>query len=121
MKSPRYSLQDWLLGGMIFTYSLELHVTSTLARPVDNTADTQYVNGDTRYMKIQNFGSVDGPASTPQKSRHMLKRTLAMLPPASAVSTRAIQAWAKVQVKTRNCQKSSHMRPDRSAPCPAAL
>lgn len=32
------------------------HFTAAPARPTDSTALTMYVKGDTRYMKIQNFG-----------------------------------------------------------------
>lgn len=44
--------------------SIDEHSTSFLARPVESTADIRYVNGDTRYMKIQNPGKASGVAST---------------------------------------------------------
>lgn len=44
--------------------SMDEHSTSFLARPVESTADIRYVNGETRYMKIQNPGKASGVAST---------------------------------------------------------
>jgi hypothetical protein len=32
--------------------------------PVESTAETRYVNGETRYMKIQKRGNADGLART---------------------------------------------------------
>lgn len=47
--------------------SIDEHSTSFLARPVESTADIRYVNGETRYMKIQNPGKASGVASTLNK------------------------------------------------------
>lgn len=74
------------------TYSLAAQVTSVLARPVAIMAETKYVKGETRYIKIQKPGICSGEANTPQKNRQSMNRTLARLPPASAVSVMAIQA-----------------------------
>lgn len=96
-------------------YSLEAQVTLVLAIPVDKIAETRYVKGDTLYIQIQKPGMLLGEAKIPQKNRHIMKTTLARLPPASAVSVMAMHMWAKVHVKTRNCQKRSHMRAPLSA------
>ena len=64
--------------------------------------ETRYVMGLTRYMKIQNLGSVDGPARTPQNAYIMMKMR---------VATAAAMAlyWMFRVPKTKKTQKQKRM------------
>lgn len=97
--------------------SLDEQVRSALATPVESMPETRYVNGETRYMKIQNLGKVAGVARTlhqmcefqyiaptrtksyPQKIKDKEKSKFAYIPPTSANSTAAISICEKVDVK----------------------
>lgn len=82
--------------------------------PVANMPDTRYVNGETRYIKIQKPGSWEGVARTPQKIRHREKSKLAMLPPVSASSIPAIIICANVEVKRRKDRINRNIKAPRS-------
>jgi hypothetical protein len=96
-------------------HALLAHCTLLLARPTDNMPLTRYVKGESRYMKIQKRGKLDGCASTPQKIRHSVNMRLAMLPPVSADSTPAMTMCVKVDVKIRNIQTKRKSWNPRSA------
>src|SRR5947208_15058670 len=95
-------------------YSVDAHVTLAVARPVDSTAETRYVKGERRYMKIQKPGNAVGDVRTPQKTRQSENIKLAILPPVSASSIAAMTMCAKVEVKIRNMKMSRNMRAPRS-------
>uniref|UniRef100_A0A1Y1NI02 Uncharacterized protein n=1 Tax=Photinus pyralis TaxID=7054 RepID=A0A1Y1NI02_PHOPY len=110
-----YCQQVWPEGGSKLSNSLAAQITLVLATPVDNMPDTRYVNGETRYMKIQNRGRVSGVARTPQKIKQSVNSKLARLPPASAVSNPATIKVEKVPVKSINMSRKRNMRAPRSA------
>lgn len=82
--------------------------------PVDSIAETRYVKGETRYMKIQKPGICEGVARTPQKIRQRENSKLAKLPPVSARSIPAIIMCAKVEVKSKKDQMSRNISAPRS-------
>lgn len=67
-----YSKQVWPLRGLKVEYSLSEQVTSVLARPAASMPLMRYVNGETRYMKIQKPGRVPGPARTLNSQRQIV-------------------------------------------------
>lgn len=109
-----YSLHVMLSGAVKLRYSTGEQVASAPETPVESIAETRYVNGETRYMKIQKRGILSGVARTPQKIRQREKIRLAMLPPVSARSIPAITMWAKVDVNRRKVQISKNIRAPRS-------
>lgn len=90
------------------------HTISVLPTPVDNTAETKYVNGDKRYIKIQNPGMAVGLTRTPQKTRVREKQSWAMFPPVSACSIPAITMELNVELNMRKIRISKNMVPLRS-------
>ena len=111
---------------------MEEQVISLLARPVESMPSTRYVNGETRYMKIQNPGRAVGLARTlefllvmdlnvaeasetyPQKINVKEKSSWAMFPAVSAVSMPAIIMSVKVEVKIKNTQTKRNISAPRS-------
>lgn len=57
---------------------------------------TQYVKGETRYMKIQNPGRAEGGCITPLKVRDMAKRRTTTALAVCASGRAAMHIWANV-------------------------
>lgn len=56
MYASIYSWHVWLLGGLKCSSSTDSQTTLVPDTAVESIADTRYVNGETRYMKIQKPG-----------------------------------------------------------------
>lgn len=130
MYGPRNSAHVWPAGGERRRISFAAQTTFVCARPVDRTAETRYVNGETRYMNIQKPGSAVGVARTllevrndnhkdmcrqthPQNTRQNENSSCAMFPPVSGCSIPAITIELKVDVNSRNSSISRNIVPPR--------
>src|SRR4051812_4367533 len=63
----RYCAQLMPFGGSKTRVSAAEHVTGRSCSRVDTIPEIQYVNGETRYMKLQKPGSASRDCSTPLK------------------------------------------------------
>jgi hypothetical protein len=75
--------------------------------------ETRYVIGLTRYMKIQNLGSVDGPARTPQNAYIMMKTRVATAAAMSSLEIPAIRRCARELANRNKVQMSRKARKPR--------
>jgi len=64
---------------------------------VEAIAPIQYVNGETRYMKIQKPGSAVGVCMTPQKVNDIAKSRVTIAPAVSVSGRAAMTMCAKVE------------------------
>ena len=64
--------------------SFRIHCTARPASPVPAHPPIKYVNGETRYIKIQKPGRAEGGCRTPLNVRVRLNSRVAILPAVSA-------------------------------------
>lgn len=130
-----YSPQVWPEGGLKDVSSVREHSTTEFATAVASMPLTRYVNGETRYMKIQKCGRLSFVAKTlerdkvsccgrkkntryqiayPQNMIDMMNSKFPRLLPSSAVSIPAIIICVNVDTNMKNAQSSKNIRAPRS-------
>jgi hypothetical protein len=92
-----YWPQVWPAGGLKMLVSASAHTTWRPWSMAAAMPATQYVSGETRYMKIQKPGRASGVCITPLKIRVMEKRRVRIAEAVCASGKAAIHSCPNVE------------------------